>query len=138
MNRTLITAFALLLAAVSTTFANKVGEPIEDIGTTLDLPDQQFLQLTVKERHVAALFYDDSETIIESPAESIIIVVDQPGHKNDEIRLLLKPSAEDASLTSKRLFYSPYNFKARVIIRFTDKKTKTFPYAALQLDRNVE
>jgi hypothetical protein len=138
MSRIVYIAFALLIAAISNTHALEVGEPIEDVGHILDLPDGGKLQLQVKEKKILAYFADADGNVIESPADGILMVVDDSGHRNDEIRILLKPSEDDPSLSSNRALHPPYVFRARLIIRFTNKNPKTFPDVRLKLDRNIE
>ncbi|MEX0322805.1 MAG: hypothetical protein AB3N63_11640 [Puniceicoccaceae bacterium] len=138
MSRTIFLIASLLLAACLNSFAVELGEPLEDLGTIKELPDGSKLQLKIDDKRVFACFADKDGKIIESPADSVLMVIDDPGHKNDEIRILLKPEENGITLTSKRILYGPYVFRTRVIIRFTDDDPKTFPYLLLELDRNIE
>jgi hypothetical protein len=138
MTRSIFFAATLLLAAVLNANELEVGKPLDDIGHIQDLPDGNKLQLKIEDKRVFACFADSEGNVIESPANSVLLVVDDPGHRNDEIRILLKPEENGMTLTSKRILYPPYVFRTRVIIRFTDKDPKTFPYLLLELDRNVE
>ncbi len=138
MIRSIFLNTALLLAAFQMAIAVELGEPLEDIGHIQDLPDGSKLQLKIEDKRVVACFADKDSKLIKAPADSVLLVVDDPGHRNDEIRVLLKPEENGLTLTSKRILYPPYQFRTRVIIRFTDKEPKTFPYLLLELDRNIE
>lgn len=138
MTRSIFLTTALLLAAFLNSFGLEVGEPLEDVGKIQELPDGSKLQLKIEDKRVVACFADKDNKIIQSPADSVLLVVDDPGNRNDEVRVLLKPEDNGITLTSRRILYPPYVFRTRVIIRFTDAQPKTFPYLLLELDRNIE
>lgn len=138
MTRRIFLTATLLLAAFLNSFAVELGEPIEDIGTVKELPDGSKIQLKIDDKRVFALFADKDGKVIKSPADSVLMVIDESRHRNDKDRILLKPEENGITLTSKRIIFPPYDFRARVIIRFTDETTKTFPKLLLQLDNNIE
>ena len=115
----------------------ELGEKLEEAGTRIQLPEGQYLQLTVEEMKVVGRFTDSEGLLIEPVAESIVIIVDQPGHKNDEWRTVIHPTGEN-SMSSSRLLRGPYSFRARIILRHPDGTTKTYPYQPLELDKGVE
>lgn len=134
------TVLILLISLVATSVWSAeeiVGEPLEEVGTRLDLPSGNKLQLAIDEKKVVGHFIDKDGNLIESPAESIVFVVDQSGHRNDKWRTVIKP-VDAAKLTSTRSLVAPYSFKARLIIRFKDGSTKTLPNAFVELDKKAE
>lgn len=137
MSRIVFILLLSLIAPFSYSAEEIIGEPLEKAGTRLDLPSGDQLQLAIDEKLVVGHFVDKEGNLIKSPASSIVFVVDQNGHRNDEWRTLLKP-VDEAKLTSKRKLVGPYNFRARLIIRFTDGTTKTIPNASVKLDKEAE
>ena len=115
--------------------AVEVGEELEEIkGTALEMADGATLQLFVEENQVQAYFLDEDGLVMESPAESIAIYVDDSSRRPDDWRAVLKPGS-DAGLTSPRRLYPPYTFRARVIIRMQEGDPVTFTSAYLELDK---
>jgi hypothetical protein len=138
MSRTAYSLLAMMAALVAVPlYSVEVGEKPEEAGTRVALPGDTKLQLAIEEKKIVATFIDAEGKVIESPAESMVLVVDQQGHKNDEIRTLMN-SADKIRLVSSRTLFPPYDFRARVIIRFTDGTTRTFPYLSLDLAKKSE
>ena len=132
----------LLISLITTTVwsADKeaiIGEPLEEAGTRLDLPNGIQLQLAIDDNLGVGHFVDKDGNIIESPADSIIFVVEQKANPNDEWRTVIR-LADEAKLTSSRKLFPPYTLRARLIIRFKDGTTKTLPNAFLDLDKGSE
>jgi len=137
MTRTVFTLLALVLAALSPLQALEVGDPMEDKGTIISLDGGQSLQLMIDgDKKIAAYFFDDQGKAMESPAASIVFVVDHPGNKNDKYRTVLV-QGPDAGMLGPRVLYTPYQLKVRLIIRLKDGDAKTIPYTQVQLDRNI-
>lgn len=111
-----------------------IGEPLKEAGTRLELPDGNLLQVAIEDRNLVAYFVDSEGLLIESPANSIVFVVDQPGNRNDEWRTVIKP-VDPAKLSSVRALTPPYKFKTRMIIRFKDGSTRTLANAFVELDK---
>ena len=137
MSKTVFIALAMLLALVPAAFSLEVGEPVEDVGTFLDLPNEIRLQLVAKEQKVIAHFVDAESLVVESIAESIVVEITHSGRRTDRWRSLLK-AGPGASMTSARVLPPPYQLKSKVIIRFTDGTSKTFPMVLLNLDKNLK
>lgn len=114
----------------------KAGDPVAEVGTFIDLADDQRLQLFVEDKQIVAYFIDKDGLVMESPADSILFIIDDPGHKDDEWRTVLTRDG-DVKLTSPRRLFGPYFFRARVIIRFTDGEPSSFPYVPIDLDKNL-
>lgn len=129
-------AFAAALSA-----ADPAQEPpppkAGDIGTFIEIGDDLRVQLYVEERKLMARFVDPEDTIVEAPVESILFIVDDPGHREDEWRTVLKPVDGESLFSSPRRLYGPYNFRARIIIRFTDREPSTFTNHSVDLQRNL-
>jgi hypothetical protein len=115
--------FAVLVLALglgpATVPAVEVGEKIPSGGTTLEAEGAPGLHLVVVDNKVVAHFPDAEGNALPSPAESIMFVVDDPGHRNDEFRTVLREGA-DAGLTGPRSLYPPYAFRVRLIIRMKE------------------
>lgn len=137
MSRIVFILLLSLIAPFSYSAEEVVGEPLEEVGTRLDLPSGDRLQVSIDEKQVVGHFVDKDGNLIKSPASSIVFIIDQNSHRNDKWRTLLKP-VDEAKLTSPRKLVGPYTFRARLIIRFTDGSTKTFPTALLKLDKKAE
>jgi len=137
MSKTVFIALAMLLALASTAYSLEVGEPVEDVGSFLDLHDGLRLQLVAEEQKVIAHFVDADDIVVESLADSIVVEINHSGRRTDRWRSLLK-TGPGASMVSGRLLPPPYQLKSKVIIRFTDGTTKTFPMTFLNLDRNLK
>jgi len=138
---TLLLSFLLILAnAVSAAVYEsppKAGDPVAEAGTFIDLADGQRLQLFVKDKQIVAYFIDKGGLVMKSPADSILFIVDDPGHREDEWRTVLNRQG-DVKLTSPRRLYGPYTFRARVIIRFTEGEPSSFPNVPMNLDKNPQ
>jgi hypothetical protein len=115
----------------------EVGKALKEMGTRIDLPGGDKLQLHIDKRKIIGRFVDAEGLLIEPTAESILFIIDQPGHRNDEWRTVLRV-AEDAKMVAPRSLTAPYKFRARLIIRFTDGTSKTIPNASLELDKEAE
>jgi len=126
----------LLLITATTTPAMEVGDPMKDMGTIRELQNGLKLQMFVKDNRLQACFIDADGLVAESPAESILFVVDEPGHKNDKWRNVLVPG-EDACMAAPRNLYPPYHYRTRIIIRYKDGTTESLAKALVTLDRNV-
>jgi hypothetical protein len=137
MTRIVFILLLSLIAPFSYSAEEIIGEPLEKAGTRLDLPSGDQLQLAIDEKLVVGHFVDKEGNLIKSPASSIVVVVDQTGHRNDDWRTVIKP-VDEAKLSSSRKLFPPYNFRARLIIRFTDGSTKTIPNASVKLDKEAE
>ncbi len=138
MIKTTSICFSILLMTIGSVLsATELGETLKEEGTRIELPSGDFLQLSVEDMKVMGRFTDAEGLLIEPLADSIVIVVDQPGHKNDEWRTVISPTGEN-SLTSPRLLRPPYDFRARIIVRLSDGSVKTYPYEPLELDKGVE
>jgi hypothetical protein len=114
----------------------KAGDPVVEAGTFIDLADGQRLQLFIEDQLIVAFFIDKDGLVMESPAESILFIVDDPGHKDDEWRTVLD-LVDTVKLTSPRRLYGPYNFRGRVIIRFTEGEPSSFPNVPIDLEKNL-
>ena len=125
----LLTAAGLSFSAT----AAIVGDPVPNGGTTIELENQPGLHLVVQDRHLVAHFVDAAGNAFPSPAESIIFVVDDPGHRHDDFRTLLRPG-EDARLTSPRTLTPPYDFRIRLIIRMKEGDSVILSNERVDLD----
>ena len=132
--------FSILLlaacAALPNLSAGKVGETVRDVGTFIDLEDGNRLQVYVEDNQIFACFVDAEDIIIASPAESIVFVVSDTRHKEEDWRTLLEP-VDEAILTSSRRFHGPYDFRARIIIRFTEGEPSSFTNLPVDLEKNM-
>ena len=115
----------------------EIGDELKETGTRLNITDDLKIQFSIEEKRIIAQFVDAESLLVEIPAESIVFVVDESGHKHDEWRTLLNPDG-NSRLISTKVLTPPYNFRARIIIRFTDNEPKTFTRIAIDLDRNVD
>lgn len=114
----------------------KAGEPVVEAGSFIDLEDGGRLQLLIEDKQVVAYFVDPEGLLIPSPAESILFIIDDPGHRSDEWRTVLNPSG-DLNLTSPRRLFGPYNFRARIIIRFKDGEHASFANVPIDLEKDL-
>jgi hypothetical protein len=128
---------AALLPAVEPPAGDPEPPKAEDVGTFIDLQENLRLHLFVEENQVVAQFVDTEDHILAPPAESILFIVDDPGHREDEWRTVLKPEEGAQRLTSPRRLYGPYNFRSRIIIRFTDREPSAFTNHPVDLQRNL-
>lgn len=133
--------FAVFVLALSlgpaTVPAVEVGEEIPSGGTTLELEGAPGLHLVVEDNKIVAHFPDAQGKALPSPAESIIFVVDDPGHRNDEFRTVLRKGA-DAGLTGPRSLYPPYSFRVRLIIRMEEGEPVILSNEKVDLDPTSE
>ncbi len=136
MIRNLLTALLLLLVTATIAPATEVGEPMKDMGTIRELENGLKLQLFVHENKLQACFIDAEGLVAESPAESILFVVDEPGHKSDKWRSVLVPG-DDACLAAPRNLYPPYQYRSRIIVRYQDGTSESMANVLVHLDRNV-
>ena len=113
-----------------------IGDPVEDIGTFIDVGEGIRLQLTLVNKQIVGYFVDANSQLVETPAKSILFIVDDTTHRDDEWRTVLEPISP-VKLTSPRRFYGPPDFRAKIIIRFTDGDASTFPTTPLELERNL-
>lgn len=113
----------------------KVGDLVEDVGTFLDLEGGERLQLVVEDRKIIATVVDAEDKIVAHDIESILLEADTSSRRADDFRTILHPDGE-ARLVGTQFIYPPYQFRAKLIIRFTDCDPTTFPNALLNLDRN--
>ena len=127
----------ILVLLLPTIQAADIGETLDEAGTRVEMPDGSLMQMAINDKKIIVHFLDKEGKVIESPAASIVLVVDDVHSHNDEFRTIIQP-AGDASLASARIIFPPYNFRARVIIRFTDGTTKTFPNLSLDLAKGSE
>ncbi len=117
--------------------AIRPGEAVPDNGTLVDLPGRaERLHLCVEDQQVRARFVDAEGLLIEPPAESIVLEVNQPGHRHHRWRAFLQPGPDHTLTTALRL-PAPYQFRARLIIRFGPDEIVTLPNVPLNLDRNL-
>ena len=137
MSRTVFILLISLIASTSWAAEEIIGEPLEKAGTRLDLPGGDQLQLAIDEKMIVAHFVDSDGNLIESPASSIVFTVEQKASPNDKWRGMLNP-VDEAKLASTRKLFPPYNFKARVIIRYKDGSVKTFANTYVELDKESE
>ncbi|NBD37345.1 MAG: hypothetical protein GVY10_02105 [Verrucomicrobia bacterium] len=134
--RSVALAFALALGT-ATAPAVEVGEEVPSGGTTLELEGAPGLHLVVEERKVVAHFLDAQGNALLPPADSIIFVVDDPGHRNDDFRTVLR-AGNDASLTGPRNLYPPYSFRVRLIIRMEEGEPVILSNEKVDLDPAAE
>lgn len=114
----------------------QAGDPVQDIGTFVPLGNGLRLQLLLVDKAVVAYFIDAGDLILPAPADSILLVIDQPGHPSDEWRSVLSPDGP-VKLASPRRLYGPSQFRARLIIRFTDAPPSSFTNVPLNLEKNM-
>jgi len=91
---------AILLLVMSPVFPAPVqlGEEMPDTGTLLELPGRaERLHLSVEDLQISARFVDAEGLLIEPIAESIIIEVNQPGHRHHKWRGFLQPGPDHTS-----------------------------------------
>jgi hypothetical protein len=136
MSKSFILALLAWVAILPLAHSLEIREPVEEIGTFVDLEDGQRLQLFVEEKKVTAHFVDAEGLVMESPAESVTVEIRDSGRRTDGWRIKLTPS-QDAALVGARLLPPPYILKSRIIIRFTDGTTKTFPFVFLNLTKDM-
>jgi hypothetical protein len=115
----------------------KAGDPVVEVGTFIDLPDGERLQLFIEDKQIVAYFIDKDGLVMESPAESILFIVDDTRHRENKWRALLEVS-DKVKLTSPRSLYGPYNFRARIIIRFTEGEPSSFANVPVNLEKNLQ
>lgn len=127
---------ATLAGAAETAPAPAPGDPVEDIGTFIEAGNGLRLQLLLKDKQITAFFVDAGDQLVESPAESILFIIDDTTHRDDRWQTVLKPAGK-VKLTSPLRFYGPPDFRAKIIIRFTDGEVSTFPKTPLELERNL-
>ena len=132
----LLSAIALLL--LPSLQANRAVLPDDEtiaaeVGTFLPLEDGRRLQLFLEENQVFARFVDNANVILEGDAESILFIIDDINHREDEWRTVLKPLEEEALYSSPRRLHGPPTFRARIIIRFTDREPSSFTNVDLDL-----
>ncbi|MFO7726613.1 MAG: hypothetical protein R6V45_13840 [Oceanipulchritudo sp.] len=92
-----------------------------EVGTFIPLEDGHRLQLFLEDHRLFARFVDEANVILEGEAESILFILDDPNHREDEWRTVLEPSEENDLYSSPRHLYGPPTFRARIIIRFPDR-----------------
>ena len=128
--------FSLLPGATDPESELAVGEEVEDTGTFLETRNDLMLQLVLKDKYVVATFVDAGNKIVENPAESILFIVDDTSHRDDNWRTVLKPDG-DLQLISPLRFYGPPDFRAKIIVRYKEGKPETFARTPLELKRNM-
>jgi hypothetical protein len=128
--------FTTLLGAEEPVRAPAAGDPVEDIGTFIEAGNGLRLQILLQDKQIVAWFVNAEDQIVESPAESILFIVDDTTHRDDKWQTVLKPAGK-VKLTSPKRFYGPPDFRAKIIIRFTDGEASTFPKTPLELERNL-
>lgn len=133
----LLSAIALVLSPPLQ--ANRAVLPDDEtiaaeVGTFLPLEDGRRLQLFLEENQVFARFVDNANVILEGDAESILFIIDDTNHREDEWRTVLKPSEEEALYSSPRRLHGPPTFRARIIIRFTERDPISLTNVALDLN----
>jgi hypothetical protein len=128
--------FTPLLVAEESAATPAVGDPVEDVGTFLDVADGLRMQLTLVDKKIIANFVDAQNKLVESPAESILFIVQDSTSPEDKWRTILKPT-DKIKLVSSLDFYALPNFRAKIIIRYTDKDALTFSRTPLELTRNM-
>ena len=121
---------SLLLATTSPLVAAQVGESIPEGGTLLEMPDGSSLHFQIDSLKIQAHFADSAGLVIEPKAEAVIVEIKNT--RNEGWRALLAPG-EGAALTSPRTLTQPHLFRARIVVRFPDGETHTFPNALLDL-----
>ena len=131
MNRKILFAALALQALACAVLGISIGDTYEQKGTLLNLPDGTRLQLFVDENVVTAVFIDTDDLVIEPPAESILIVNDDPLSKNQKWRTVLSP--DGAVMTGARKLYPPYDFRGMVIVRFSNADPIPFHKVSLNL-----
>jgi len=129
-------AIAALTIVFNLAHSAKVGEPAGEVGTILELKNGQRVQIFVEEKQLHAYFIDAEGLVIESNGNSIVFVVDHLSHKNDKWRALLSPT-EESGFTSSRKLFPPYEFRSRIIVRFSDEDPITLSKKAVDLDKIV-
>ena len=127
---------ALLVLCLNPVPAIEIGEPAPELGTILELKNGQRMQLLAEGMQVKAFFIDTEGKVAKTNADSIVLVIEDPGHKNDKWRGFLKKDNENGFVCTKRL-YPPYEFRARIIVRFTDEDPISFAKKAIDLDKAV-
>jgi hypothetical protein len=109
--------------AASALPALEIEQPAPETGHTIELQDLPALHLSINDNQLRAHFLNPENLVTAPPAESIVFIVDDPGHRNDEFRTVLRP-AKDASLTSPRRLFPPYEFRIRLLIRLPGEETR--------------
>ena len=104
-----------------------------DVGTFIPLEDGRRLQLFREENRIFARFVDHENVILEGDAESILFIIDDIHHREDKWRAVLKPLDETFLYSSPRRLYGPPTFRARIIIRFSDREPSSFTNVDLDL-----
>lgn len=114
---------ALTGLAAASLQALQIDQPAPETGHTVELQDLPALHLSIEDNQLRAHFLSPQNLVTAPPAESIVFIVDDPGHRNDEFRTVLRP-ADDASLSSPRRLFPPYGFRIRLLIRLPDEDTR--------------
>jgi len=112
----------------------KAEDPVVEAGSFIDLASGDRLQLFIDDKQVVACFVNADGFLIPSPAESLLFIIDDPQHRLDEWRTVLNKSG-DIILTSPRRLFGPYDFRARIIIRYPGEKTESFANVAIDLEK---
>lgn len=124
------------LLALGGAWGLEVGDHAGDVGTLIELDEQQYLQVFVEEARLALYTVDEERTIVENDIQQITLLVDNPGKPNDEWRALLK-KGEDARITTPRFLPAPYRFRAQLIIQ-SASGTRTISNVDMDLDKVLE
>lgn len=128
------------LLSVSVTQAQAVnsgdiGQPPQELGTFIDLPSGQSLQIMVEDQKITARFIGADGLVVVPLADFIQFEITQPGHPHNGWRAVLSLSEGSASLSSPRMLSGPYRLRARLIINFTEATPFALHNVSLQLDR---
>ena len=131
-----ISAAALMGAGDKPAEPPKIGDTVEDVGTFLDLEGGERLQLVVENRKIVAYLVDPGDKIVAHGIDSILMEADTSSRRPDDFRTILHPDGE-VRLVGTQSIYPPYQFRAKLIIRYKDCDPTTFPNYLLNLDRNL-
>jgi len=114
----------------------KADDPVVEAGHFIDLADGGRLQLFIDDKQIVAYFVSAEGLLVPSPAESILFIIDDPGHRSDEWRTVLTPQ-DSLKLTSPRRLFGPYDFRARVIIRYREGEPASFANVPVDLEKDL-
>lgn len=119
------------LLLVCMTASSLAGETLSDpqicpyVGTQLVIAEDTFIELSVQDNKIWASIVDGQHYLKEMAIESVLIVVRDPGHRQNKWRTLLKPESK-FFLTSPRSFHGPNQFYAKIIVHLKEDVTIAF------------
>lgn len=102
-----------------------VGEPFADPGShELKVAGAPAIHLAMEGGQISAYLVDE-EGLLVDPSEiiSITLILDNPGKRNDDMRVFLQPG--DLRLISPRLIPPPHDFHMKVIVKVSEDSIQT-------------